>query len=63
MTERRVEFRIAVPHDTPPEKLERIPAIAREAVQRHPLVRFDRSHFRTMRDWSLEFDVVYLVKQ
>ena len=61
MSERRVDFRIAVTYDTPPEKLERIPGIAREAVQRHPLVRFDRAHFRAMRDWSLEFDVIYFI--
>jgi small-conductance mechanosensitive channel len=61
MTERRVDFRIAVAYGTPPAKLERIPVIAREAVGRHPLVRFDRANFRTLRDWSLEFDVIYLV--
>ena len=61
MTERRVDFRIAVSYGTPPPKLERIPAIAREAVSQHPLVRFDRANFRTLRDWSLEFDVIYLV--
>jgi small-conductance mechanosensitive channel len=61
MSERRVDFRIAVTYDTPPVKLERIPVIAREAVQRHPLVRFDRAHFRAMRDWSLEFDVIYFI--
>lgn len=61
MTERRVDFRIAVTYGTPPEKLERIPAIARAAVSQHPLVRFDRSHFRTLRDWSLEFDVIYII--
>jgi small-conductance mechanosensitive channel len=61
MSERRVDFRLAVTYDTPPEKLERIPAIAREAVERHPLVRFDRAHFRALRDWSLEFDVIYVI--
>jgi small-conductance mechanosensitive channel len=61
MPERRVDFRIGVTYDTGPDKLERIPAIAREVVQRHPLVRFDRSRFRAMRDWSLEFDVIYFV--
>ena len=61
MTERRVDFRIAVAYGTPPAKLERIPTIAREAVGQHPLVRFDRAHFRTMRDWSLEFDVIYVI--
>lgn len=61
MPERRVDFRIGVTYDTPRAKLERIPAIAREAVQRHPLVRFDRAHFRALRDWSLEFDVIYFI--
>jgi small-conductance mechanosensitive channel len=61
MTERRIDFRIAVTYGTPPAKLERIPAIAREAVGQHPLVRFDRAHFRTLRDWSLEFDVIYFI--
>ena len=61
MTERRVDFRIAVTYGTPPAKLERIPTIAREAVGQHPLVRFDRAHFRTLRDWSLEFDVIYII--
>jgi small-conductance mechanosensitive channel len=61
MSERRVDFRLAVTYETPPDKLERIPTIAREAVQRHPLVRFDRAHFRAFRDWSLEFDVIYVI--
>jgi small-conductance mechanosensitive channel len=61
MTERRVDFRIAVTYGTPQAKLERIPAIARDAVAQHPLVRFDRAHFRTLRDWSLEFDVIYFI--
>ncbi|HJU67108.1 MAG TPA: mechanosensitive ion channel family protein [Gemmatimonadaceae bacterium] len=61
MTERRVDFRIAVTYGTPPAKLERIPTIAREAVGQHPLVRFDRAHFRALRDWSLEFDVIYII--
>jgi small-conductance mechanosensitive channel len=61
MTERRIDFRIAVAYGTPPAKLERIPAIAREAVGQHPLVRFDRANLRTLREWSLEFDVIYFI--
>jgi small-conductance mechanosensitive channel len=30
-------------------------------VGQHPLVRFDRANFRMLRDWSLEFDVIYFV--
>jgi small-conductance mechanosensitive channel len=61
MSERRVDFRLAVAYETPPEKLEHIPTIAREAVERHPLVRFERAHFRSFREWSLEFDVIYVI--
>src|SRR5688572_27849989 len=61
MTERRIDFRIALTYGTTPEQLERIPAIARAAVSQHPLVRFDRANFRTLRDWSLEFDVIYFI--
>lgn len=61
MSERRVDFRIGVTYGTPRDKLERIPAIVREVVERHPLVRFDRAHFRAMRDWSLEYDVIYVI--
>ncbi|HJR65108.1 MAG TPA: mechanosensitive ion channel family protein [Gemmatimonadaceae bacterium] len=61
MSERRVDVRIGVTYDTAPAKLERIPTIARDAVQRQALVRFDRAHFRTLRDWSLEFDLIYFV--
>ncbi len=61
MAERRIDFRLGVTYGTPPAKLERIPVIARAAVAQHPLVRFDRAHFRTLRDWSLEFDVIYFI--
>jgi small-conductance mechanosensitive channel len=60
-SERRIEFRFGVTYDTPPEKLDRILSIAREAVERHPLVRFERAHFRALREWSLEFEVLYVV--
>lgn len=60
-SERRVEFRFGVAYDTPPDKLDQILSIAREAVGRHPLVRFERAHFRALRESSLEFDVVYVI--
>ena len=60
-SQRRIEFRFGVSYDTPPEKLDRILSIAREAVGRNPLARFERAHFRALREWSLEFEVVYVV--
>jgi small-conductance mechanosensitive channel len=61
MNERRVVFSIHVPHQTPAEKLEQIPAVLKEAVLRLPEVRFDRAHFKAVGPHSMEFEVVYYV--
>ncbi len=61
MQERRVVFQLDVTHDTPPDLVERIPAIVREVVQSHPLARFDRCHFLTWMDSSLRLETVYRV--
>jgi small-conductance mechanosensitive channel len=59
MFERRVVFNIGVTYQTPHDKLQRIPAIIREAVEAQEPVRFDRSHFRSYEDFSLVFETVY----
>ena len=59
MQERRIAFTIRVTYQTPCEKLERIPALIRQAVEAQPHTRFDRSHLARCGDWSLEFDTVY----
>src|SRR5690606_36030909 len=41
MQKRMVRFTIRVVYQTPREKLERIPAIIKEVVDRHPRTRFD----------------------
>lgn len=61
MQERRVVFQLDVAYDTPPDLVERIPAIVREVVQSHPLTRFDRCHFLTWMDSSLQIETVYYV--
>jgi small-conductance mechanosensitive channel len=62
MEERRVLFAIGVVYETPVEKLERIPAIIREAVETTAMTRFDRAHFFSYGDFSLNFEVVYYVR-
>jgi MscS family membrane protein len=47
MNERRAVFQIGVTYDTPLEKLQAIPTITREAVERQDKTRFDRSQFKT----------------
>jgi small-conductance mechanosensitive channel len=62
MYERRVVFKIGVTYQTPREKLIKIPAIIRQAVERQEKTRFDRSHFFEYGDFSLNYESVYYVK-
>jgi small-conductance mechanosensitive channel len=61
MFERRVVFTLGVTYQTPHDKLARIPAIIREAIEEQDKVRFDRSHFKVYGDFSLNFETVYYV--
>jgi small-conductance mechanosensitive channel len=61
MAERRVVFSLGVTYETPREKVNRIPAIIRERVERQQGTRFDRSHFSKFGDFALEFETVYYV--
>jgi len=61
MEERRISFTIGVVYQTPVERLERIPGIIREVVEAQDSCRFDRSHFATYGDFSLNFETVYYV--
>ena len=62
MRERRILFSVGVVYQTPKEKLERIPAILREAVETAERTRFDRAHFKAFGPSSLDFEVVYYVQ-
>jgi small-conductance mechanosensitive channel len=61
MTERRVLFTIDVGLDTPGDKVERIPAMLRDAVTSNQQIRFDRAHLIGFGDNALKFEVVYFV--
>ncbi|NOY76389.1 MAG: mechanosensitive ion channel family protein [Calditrichaeota bacterium] len=62
MYERRVVFSIGVTYNTPYEKLAAIPGMIREIVESKEQVRFDRAHFKSYGDYSLNFETVYWVK-
>jgi small-conductance mechanosensitive channel len=62
MYERRVVFVFGVVYQTTPEQLERIPAIVKQIVERNELARFDRGHFFRFGESSLDFEVVYWMK-
>lgn len=59
MNERRGGFSVGVTYETPRGKLERIPAIIREAVEAEEQARFDRAHLASFGDSALVFEVVY----
>ena len=61
MEQRRVVFTLDVTHETVPDALERVPAMVRAAVEKHPLTRFERSHLLTITDAGLRFENVYWV--
>ena len=61
MYERRIVFTLGVTYQTPRAQLEQIPGILRAAVERQQNTRFDRSHFHTYGDFSLNFETVYFV--
>lgn len=61
LAERRVILVFGVVYTTPPDVLEAIPGIAREAIEAQEQVRFDRAHFKAFGASSLDFEVVYWV--
>lgn len=62
LQERRIVFAFGVTYDATPEQLEAIPGIVRKLVESHEQLRFDRAHFKAFGDSSLDFEVVYIVK-
>ena len=61
MGERRILFTFGVIYQTPIETLEAIPGWVREIVQAQEETRFDRTHFKSFGDFSLDFEAVYYV--
>ncbi len=62
MVERRIVFGFGVPYQTPAEKLPLINDILKEIILKQERVRFDRVHFKEYGDSSLNYEVVYFVK-
>lgn len=50
------------PYDTPPDKLEAIPAMITEIIDRHEHTRVDRSHFLDFGPSSLDIETVYYME-
>lgn len=62
MYERRAVFSIGVIYQTSYDKIRTIPRIIREIIESQEQTRFDRAHFREFGNSSLNFEIVYWVK-
>ncbi|GMR04945.1 MAG: mechanosensitive ion channel family protein [Thermodesulfobacteriota bacterium] len=62
MQNRRVVFKLGVIYQTPLESLKEIPVIIEKIITDLSDTGFDRSHFSSYGDFSLDFETVYYVK-
>jgi len=61
LEKRRISFTIGVVYGTPIEKLKKIPGMIKDIITPLENAEFDRAHFKTLGDFSLDFTVVYHV--
>lgn len=61
LQERRIVFSFGVTYDTTPEQAETIPMLVKQVVEASEQLRFDRAHFKSFGESSLDYEVVYLV--
>jgi small-conductance mechanosensitive channel len=59
MRERRAVFQFGVSYDTDPQALAAIPGEVRRIIEATPDTRFDRCHFLTYGDTTLQFEAVF----
>jgi small-conductance mechanosensitive channel len=61
MPERRVQFRLLVAYENPPEKVEQVAGTVRHVVESRPGTRFAQCQLATLGPSALEFEVTYFV--
>lgn len=61
MQRRRIVFSVGVTYETPADKLRQIPGVLKEIVETQDIVDFDRAHFKTFGDSSLNFEICYYI--
>jgi small-conductance mechanosensitive channel len=61
MQERRVDLKLGVTYKATRENLVKGPQLMEEIIRSEKQVRFDRAHFASMGDFSLNFEAVYWV--
>jgi len=58
---RRVVFQLGVIYQTPSDKLKIIPGMVKQIIVDNPTAEYDRGHFKSFGDFSLNFEFVYYV--
>lgn len=61
MKKRRVAFPFGVVYGTKSKKLQKIPGIVKKIIDKEKLGEFERCHFKSFGDFSLNYEVVYYV--
>jgi small-conductance mechanosensitive channel len=61
LEKRRISFTIGVIYGTPVEKLKKIPGMVKEIITPLENADFERTHLKTLGDFSLDFTIVYYV--
>jgi len=62
MQERRIVFSLGVAYDTSNEQMKAIPEMIRAIINEIENIRFDRCHFNSYGDFSLNFETVYYME-
>jgi len=61
LQKRRIVFLLGVIYETPAEKLKIIPDLVKKIIAEEEKSDFDRGHFKSFGDFSLNFEFVYYV--
>ena len=61
LMERRIVFTFGVTYETTAEQAAAIPGIVKQVVTQSGRLRFDRAHFKSFGESSLDYEVVYIV--
>ncbi|BAW97571.1 mechanosensitive ion channel family protein [[Synechococcus] sp. NIES-970] len=62
MERRRIVFSLGVLYETPKDKLEIIPPLIQDIISAQEGITFDRAHFASYGDFSLNYEIVYYVE-
>lgn len=61
LEKRRVVFNVRLVYYTPSEKLKEIPSIIKEIITNNKNASFDRAHFKSFGEFSMDYEIVYYI--